>query len=59
MQPSVRSRYRNLAESLAIGAIGGYVLDAAGFPAGWLAGSMLFAALAALSSSSSASRSAG
>jgi membrane AbrB-like protein len=48
MQPSLRSRYRNLAESLLIGAIGGYALDAAGFPAGWLAGSMLFAALAAL-----------
>jgi len=48
MQPSLRSRYRNLAESLLIGAIGGYILDAAGFPAGWLAGSMLFCALAAL-----------
>ncbi len=48
MQPSLRSRYRNLAESLLIGAVGGYTLDAARFPAGWLAGSMLFCALAAL-----------
>jgi hypothetical protein len=30
-------------------AIGGFVLDAAKFPAGWLAGAMLFAAVAALS----------
>jgi uncharacterized protein len=48
MQPSLRSRYRNLTESLLIGALGGYALDAAGFPAGWLAGSMLFCAFAAL-----------
>src|ERR1700748_2719875 len=48
MQPSLRSRYRNLLESLLIGAIGGHVLRAGGCLAGWLAGSMLFCALAAL-----------
>jgi membrane AbrB-like protein len=50
MQPafSARSTYRNLFESLLIGGIGGFLLDAAKFPAGWLAGSMLFTAAAAL-----------
>ena len=50
MQPADTSRlqYRNLVESLLIGGIGGFALDAAKFPAGWLAGSMLFAAVAAL-----------
>jgi membrane AbrB-like protein len=50
MQPafSARSTYRNLLESLLIGGIGGFLLDAAKFPAGWLAGSMLFTAAAAL-----------
>jgi membrane AbrB-like protein len=50
MQPAVETRlkYRNLLESLLIGGIGGFVLDAAKFPAGWLAGSMLFTAVAAL-----------
>jgi membrane AbrB-like protein len=37
-----------LVESLLIGAAGGYLFDAAKFPAGWLAGSMVFAAVAAL-----------
>jgi len=37
-----------LIESLLIGAAGGYLFDAAKFPAGWLAGSMVFAAVAAL-----------
>jgi uncharacterized protein len=35
-------------ESLLIGAIGGFLFNAAKFPAGWLAGSMAFAAVAAL-----------
>jgi membrane AbrB-like protein len=37
-----------LAESLLIGTFGGFLFDAAKFPAGWLAGSMAFAAAAAL-----------
>ncbi|HMA72770.1 MAG TPA: hypothetical protein VKP67_14975, partial [Xanthobacteraceae bacterium] len=36
------------AESLLIGAAGGLLFDAARFPAGWLAGSMVFTAVAAL-----------
>jgi uncharacterized protein len=36
------------AESLLIGAVGGFLFNAAKFPAGWLAGSMIFAAAAAL-----------
>jgi len=35
-------------ESLLIGAVGGFLFDAARFPAGWLAGSMVLAAAAAL-----------
>jgi uncharacterized protein len=41
-------KIRRIAESLLIGAIGGFLFDAAKFPAGWLAGSMVFAAVAAL-----------
>jgi membrane AbrB-like protein len=41
-------KLRRLVESLMIGAAGGYLLDAAKFPAGWLAGAMVFAAAAAL-----------
>jgi membrane AbrB-like protein len=37
-----------MAESLLIGAAGGFLFNAAKFPGGWLAGSMSFAALAAL-----------
>src|SRR6266849_3230693 len=37
-----------IAESLLIGAAGGFLFNAAKFPAGWLAGSMVFAAVAAL-----------
>jgi uncharacterized protein len=37
-----------MAESLLIGAAGGFLFDAAGFPGGWLAGSMCLAAAAAL-----------
>jgi uncharacterized protein len=50
MQPADTSRlkYRNLVESLLIGGIGGLALNAAEFPAGWLAGAMLFTAVAAL-----------
>ena len=50
MQPADTSRlkYRNLVESLLIGGIGGLALNAARFPAGWLAGAMLFTAVAAL-----------
>jgi uncharacterized protein len=39
---------RRLAESLLVAAIGGALFNAAGFPAGWLAGSMVFAGAAAL-----------
>lgn len=37
-----------IAESLLVGATGGFLFNAAKFPAGWLAGSMVFAAAAAL-----------
>ena len=37
-----------IAESVLIGAVGGFLFNAAKFPAGWLAGSMVFAAAAAL-----------
>ncbi len=37
-----------IAQSLLIGAVGGFLFNAAKFPAGWLAGSMVFAAVAAL-----------
>ena len=49
--PAARSTSFNLArlaESLAIGAAGGFLFNLAHFPAGWLAGAMLFAAVAAL-----------
>jgi uncharacterized protein len=39
---------RHLAESLSIAALGGFLFNAAGFPAAWLAGSMIFAGTAAL-----------
>jgi membrane AbrB-like protein len=41
-------KFIRVAESLLIGAAGGFLLNAAKFPAGWLAGSMTFAAAAAL-----------
>jgi membrane AbrB-like protein len=41
-------KLRRLVESLLIGATGGFLFDAAKFPAGWLAGAMVFAAAAAL-----------
>jgi uncharacterized protein len=37
-----------ITESVLIGALGGFLFNAAKFPAGWLAGSMVFAAAAAL-----------
>jgi membrane AbrB-like protein len=43
-----RLKLFRIAESLLIGAVGGFLFSAAKFPAGWLAGSMLFAAAAAL-----------
>src|SRR5260221_11314180 len=46
--PSSRQKLVRIAQSLLIGAIGGFLFNAAKFPAGWLAGSMVFAAAAAL-----------
>src|SRR5262252_7545560 len=43
-----RQKLVRIAQSLLIGAVGGFLFNAAKFPAGWLAGSMLFAAAAAL-----------
>lgn len=45
---SVSLKIMRVAESLMIGAVGGFVFNAARFPGGWLAGSMSFAAVAAL-----------
>jgi uncharacterized protein len=47
-QASASLKFIRVAESLLIGAAGGFLLNAAKFPAGWLAGSMTFAAAAAL-----------
>src|SRR5260370_30982758 len=46
--PTSRQKLVGIAQSLLIGAIGGFLFNAAKFPAGWLAGSMVFAAAAAL-----------
>jgi membrane AbrB-like protein len=49
--PATPSNHRKLArfaESIAIGTAGGFLFNAMHFPAGWLAGAMLFAAAAAL-----------
>jgi membrane AbrB-like protein len=43
-----RPTLARIAESAAIGALGGFLFDAAKFPAGWLAGAMMFAAAASL-----------
>ncbi len=43
-----RQKLAHVAQSLLIGAVGGFLFNAAKFPAGWLAGSMVFAAVAAL-----------
>jgi uncharacterized protein len=41
-------KFIRVAEALAIGTAGGFLFNAAHFPGGWLAGSMMFAAVAAL-----------
>jgi len=46
--PASSPKLVRIAESLVIGAAGGLLFNAAKFPAGWLAGSMVFAAAAAL-----------
>ncbi len=46
--PAFSHRLVRIGESLLIGAAGGFLFNAAKFPAGWLAGSMAFAAVAAL-----------
>src|SRR5258706_2208910 len=43
-----RQKLVRVVQSLLIGAVGGFLFNAAKFPAGWLAGSMVFAAAAAL-----------
>jgi len=48
LSEATRLKLAHLAESLLIATIGGYLFDAARFPAGWLAGAMVFAAAAAL-----------
>jgi uncharacterized protein len=45
---SVSPKLIRMAESLLIGAVGGFLFNSAKFPGGWLAGSMSFAAVAAL-----------
>jgi uncharacterized protein len=46
--PSLRVRSLRLAETLAIGAVGGTALGLAKFPAGWLSGAIIAVAIAAL-----------
>jgi membrane AbrB-like protein len=46
--PASSLKLFRIAESLLIGGTGGFLFNAAKFPAGWLAGSMAFAAVAAL-----------
>src|ERR1700680_3314682 len=46
--PATSRKLARLLESLLIGSAGGLLFDAARFPAGWLAGAMVFAAVAAL-----------
>ena len=46
--PASTPKLARIVESLLIGAAGGFLFNAARFPAGWLAGSMVFAAVAAL-----------
>jgi membrane AbrB-like protein len=48
LSDATRLKLARLAESLLIATIGGALFDAARFPAGWLAGAMVFAAAAAL-----------
>jgi membrane AbrB-like protein len=46
--PTLSLKLARLVESILIGAAGGFLFNAAKFPAGWLAGSMVFSAVAAL-----------
>lgn len=46
--PAAKFDLRSLAETFLVAAIGGSLLGLAGFPAGWLSGSILFVAAAAL-----------
>lgn len=46
--PSLRETFLRLAETLAIGAVGGAVLGLAKFPAGWLSGAIIAVATAAM-----------
>jgi uncharacterized protein len=48
LSPAASRQLLRTAESLLIGTLGGYLFDAAKFPAGWLAGAMVFSAVAAL-----------
>ena len=50
MRPALADRLKlaRIIESAAVGTLGGVLADAARFPAGWLAGAMVFAAAAAL-----------
>jgi membrane AbrB-like protein len=47
-EASLALKLSRTAESLVIGAVGGFLFNAQNFPGGWLAGSMIFAAAAAL-----------
>jgi membrane AbrB-like protein len=46
--PSLRETFLRLAETLAIGAVGGAALGLAKFPAGWLSGAIIAVAIAAM-----------
>ena len=46
--PATRLKLARLLESVLIGTLGGYLFNLAKFPAGWLAGAMIFSAVAAL-----------
>jgi hypothetical protein len=46
--PATRLELARLLESVLIGTLGGYLFNLAKFPAGWLAGAMIFSAVAAL-----------
>ena len=45
---SISRKLARFGKSVAIGSLGGYLFDAVHFPAGWLAGAMIFSATAAL-----------
>ena len=48
MPASVSQTLRRTTETLLIAAAGGFLFDLAKFPAGWIAGAMVFSAVAAL-----------